>query len=178
MIEKWREIKVCIKDFKPALRCSRKASKYEIEIKQLETKHMPYFWKTYRLDSNTGTVFVCTLTQMLTLPLCHRVDIVSMPSAVVFTRCNYLIKKSGGNQAVVAHAFNLSTWEAEAGRFLSSRTPWSTKWVPGQSGLYRETLSWSPPPPKKKKSGGWVSNFSVTYWNSKCKHVSKWLSCT
>jgi hypothetical protein len=28
---------------------------------------------------------------------------------------------------VVAHACNRSTWEAEAGRFLSSRTAWSTK---------------------------------------------------
>jgi hypothetical protein len=28
---------------------------------------------------------------------------------------------------VVAHAFNLSTWEAEAGRFLSLRPAWSTK---------------------------------------------------
>jgi hypothetical protein len=43
---------------------------------------------------------------------------------------------------VVAHSFNPSTWEAEAGRFLSSRPAWSTKWVPGQPGLYRETLSW------------------------------------
>jgi hypothetical protein len=28
---------------------------------------------------------------------------------------------------VVAHAFNPSTWEAEAGGFLSSRLAWSTK---------------------------------------------------
>jgi hypothetical protein len=28
---------------------------------------------------------------------------------------------------VVAHAFNPSTWEAEAGRFLSSRPAWSTE---------------------------------------------------
>jgi hypothetical protein len=28
---------------------------------------------------------------------------------------------------VVAHSFNPSTWEAEAGRFLSSRPAWSTK---------------------------------------------------
>jgi hypothetical protein len=42
---------------------------------------------------------------------------------------------------VVVHAFNPSTREAEAGGFLSSRPAWSTKWVPGQPGLYRETLS-------------------------------------
>ena len=42
---------------------------------------------------------------------------------------------------VVAHTFNSSTWEAEAGGFLSSRPTWSTKWIPGQPGLYRETLS-------------------------------------
>jgi hypothetical protein len=41
----------------------------------------------------------------------------------------------------VAHTFNPSTWEAEAGRFLSSRPAWYTKWVLGQPGLYRETLS-------------------------------------
>ena len=39
----------------------------------------------------------------------------------------------------MAHAFNPSTREAEAGRFLSLRPAW---WVPGQLGLYRETLPW------------------------------------
>jgi hypothetical protein len=48
--------------------------------------------------------------------------------------------------AVLAHAFNPSTWEAEAGGFLSSRPAWSTELVPGQPGLHRETLS-----QKKKK---------------------------
>jgi hypothetical protein len=52
---------------------------------------------------------------------------------------------------VVAHAFNPSTWEAEAGEFLSSRPAWSTKWVPGQPGLHRETLSLEKPKKKKKK---------------------------
>jgi hypothetical protein len=42
---------------------------------------------------------------------------------------------------MVAHAFDPSTREAEADRFLSLRPAWSTKWVPGQPGLYRETLS-------------------------------------
>jgi hypothetical protein len=41
----------------------------------------------------------------------------------------------------VAHAFNPSTWEAEAGGFLSSRLAWSTELVPGQPELHRETLS-------------------------------------
>jgi hypothetical protein len=39
---------------------------------------------------------------------------------------------------VVAHAFNPSTWEAEAGGFLSSRPAWSTERIPGQPGLHRE----------------------------------------
>jgi hypothetical protein len=43
--------------------------------------------------------------------------------------------------AVVAPTFNPSTGEAEEGRFLSSRPAWSAEWVPGQPGLYRETLS-------------------------------------
>jgi hypothetical protein len=34
---------------------------------------------------------------------------------------------------VVAHAFNPSTWEAEAGGFLSSRTAWSREWVPSRT---------------------------------------------
>jgi hypothetical protein len=45
------------------------------------------------------------------------------------------------SQAVVAHAFNPSTREAEAGGFLSSRPAWSTERVPGQPGLHREILS-------------------------------------
>jgi hypothetical protein len=38
-----------------------------------------------------------------------------------------LLKKLEGSQAVVAHSFNPSTWEAEAGRFLSSRSARSTE---------------------------------------------------
>jgi hypothetical protein len=39
---------------------------------------------------------------------------------------------------VVVHAFNPSTWEAEASGFLSLRSAWSIELVPG---LHRETLS-------------------------------------
>jgi hypothetical protein len=39
---------------------------------------------------------------------------------------NYILKELN-KPGVVAHAFNPSTWEAEAGRFLSSRPAWSTK---------------------------------------------------
>jgi hypothetical protein len=53
---------------------------------------------------------------------------------------------------VVAHAFNPSTWEAEAGGFLSSRPAWSTEQVPGQPGLHRETLSRKTKKTKQNKS--------------------------
>jgi hypothetical protein len=42
---------------------------------------------------------------------------------------------------MVAHTFDPSTWEAEAGGFLSSRPAWSTEWFPEQPGLHKETLS-------------------------------------
>jgi hypothetical protein len=48
---------------------------------------------------------------------------------------------------VVVHTFNPSTWEAEAGGFLSSRSVWS----PGQPGLYRETLSQKAKKKEKKR---------------------------
>jgi hypothetical protein len=57
--------------------------------------------------------------------------------------------KSFCEPGVVVHAFNPSTWEAEAGGSLSSRPAWSTKWVPGQPELYGKTLSRKT---KKKKN--------------------------
>jgi hypothetical protein len=62
-----------------------------------------------------------------------------LPKTIRKCRCLRFITV---NRAMVAHAFNPSTWEAEAGGFLGSRPAWSTKWVPGQPGIYRETLSW------------------------------------
>jgi major histocompatibility complex class I len=38
-----------------------------------------------------------------------------------------MVKSISPNGAVVAHAFNPSTWDTEAGRFLSSRPAWSTE---------------------------------------------------
>jgi hypothetical protein len=51
----------------------------------------------------------------------------------------------------MAHAFNPSIWETEAGGFLSSRSIWSTEGVPGQPGLHRETLSQEGKKKKTKK---------------------------
>jgi hypothetical protein len=52
---------------------------------------------------------------------------------------------------VVVHAFNPSTWQAEAGGFLNSRPAWSTKLVPGEQEIYRETLSWKKKKEERKK---------------------------
>jgi hypothetical protein len=40
---------------------------------------------------------------------------------------DYLENKDNGSRAVVAHTFNPSIQEAEAGGFLSSRPAWSTE---------------------------------------------------
>jgi hypothetical protein len=64
-------------------------------------------------------------------------------------------------RTVVEHAFNPSPWEAEAGGSLSLRPAWSTEWVPGQPGLYREILSRK----KKKKKKRFCSLYTV-YSNS------------
>jgi hypothetical protein len=53
---------------------------------------------------------------------------------------------------VVAHAFHPSTWEAEEGRFLSSRPAWELQSEFQDSQGYRETLSGKPKPkPKQNK---------------------------
>jgi hypothetical protein len=43
------------------------------------------------------------------------------------SKITLLIKIKLLQPGVVAHAFNPSTWEAEAGGFLSSRPAWSTE---------------------------------------------------
>jgi len=44
-------------------------------------------------------------------------------------------------QTLGPHTFNLSNWEAEAGRFLSLRPTWSTEQIPQDPELHRKTLS-------------------------------------
>jgi hypothetical protein len=78
---------------------------------------------------------------MLTSTGCRR-----MLRTLGWTEKSWGQESDAKSRAVVAHTFNPSTWEAEAGRSLSSRPAWSTEWVSGQPGLHRETLS-----QKKKK---------------------------
>ena len=70
---------------------------------------------------------------------------------ISWSSCGKLFKSNSG-LAVVAYSFNPSTWEAEAGRFLSSQPAWSRQLVPGQPGLHRETLCQKKKKKKKKKS--------------------------
>jgi hypothetical protein len=53
----------------------------------------------------------------------------------------------------VAHTFNPSIWEAEAGESL--RPAWSTEGVSGLPGLHRETLSW-----KNKNKNLWAGKMA------------------
>jgi hypothetical protein len=63
--------------------------------------------------------------------------------------------------AVGEHAFNPSTWEAEAGGFWGLRPSWSTEWVPGQPELYRETLSQNKTKNKQKNKYNKQTNFTL-----------------
>jgi hypothetical protein len=67
----------------------------------------------------------------------------------------------------VAHTFNSSTWEAEAGGSLSLRPAWSTEWIPGQPGLHRETLSWN-----KTKQNKTKITFLLFYYLTFCLTLS------
>ena len=71
----------------------------------------------------------------------------------VWETCIIVFKKKPG---VVAHTFNHRLQEAEAGRFLSSRPAWSTKWVPEQPEIHRETLS-----PKKQQQQKHIRNHII-----------------
>jgi hypothetical protein len=51
----------------------------------------------------------------------------SQISVMGFDALSLVYKLHGNFWAVVAHAFNPSTWEAEAGRFLSLRPAWYTE---------------------------------------------------
>jgi hypothetical protein len=51
----------------------------------------------------------------------------TIPIAVIRYPEKTNLRKRGVELGVVVHAFDPSTWEAEAGGFLSSRPAWSTK---------------------------------------------------
>jgi hypothetical protein len=74
----------------------------------------------------------------------------------------------------VGHTFNPSTWEAEAGGFLSLRPAWSTQWVLGQPGLHRETLSLKKNKNKnKKRLKVVVYSFNPSTWEAKAARTTQ-----
>jgi hypothetical protein len=74
-------------------------------------------------------------------------------------------------QGVVAHAFNPSTQEAEAGKLLSSRLAWSTKWVPGQPG--KPCLE--KPKKKKKKEKEKAADINLSLHKHICAHAHTYI---
>ena len=114
--------------------------------------HLPppdLIFKKAHWISNWDSRCISVLSLVLKSELRHNLDISNV--YMLFKSMRYkLVLKLIRSRAVVSNAFNPSTWEAEAGGFLSSRPQWSTKWVPGQPGLYRETLSQKTKKKKKK----------------------------
>jgi hypothetical protein len=72
---------------------------------------------------------------------------------------------------VVAHAFNPSVWEAEAGRFLSLRPTWSTDWVLGQSATQRNPVSKNKQTNKQTKKQNKQKSESVELETNHIYHV-------
>jgi hypothetical protein len=91
-------------------------------------------------------IFFCFTNPLYIYFLKHQNEAFDISPSFSFT-----LIKTNKWPGVVAHAFDPSTREAEAGGFLSSRPAWSTKWAPGQPGLHRETLSRKNQKKKKKK---------------------------
>jgi hypothetical protein len=99
---------------------------------------------------------------------------------------NLKIIKINPKAGVVAHAFNPSTWEAEAGGFLSLRSAWFIEWVPGQPGdTEKPCLGKKNPKIRKKKplkeeqkEGAVVWKLTSSWWNTKRQReqVYKWRS--
>jgi hypothetical protein len=54
------------------------------------------------------------------------------------------------SRAVVEHTFNPSTWEAEAGGFLSCQPGLQSEFQDSQDYIEKPVLKLHPPPPKKK----------------------------
>jgi hypothetical protein len=79
-----------------------------------------------------------------------------LPSAGIKGVCHH---------ARLAHAFNPNIWEAEAGRFLSSRTDWTTEWVPGQFLWVQLPV---PQSNNKKKKSSEFKTRSLQITSSKC----------
>jgi hypothetical protein len=67
-----------------------------------------------------------TLTILIIKCFKFKIKIQVAKDLQVFLKLSMYLK-TGLSQAVVMHAFNPSTWEAEAGRFLSLRRAWSTE---------------------------------------------------
>jgi hypothetical protein len=71
----------------------------------------------------------------------------------------------------MVHAFNTSTWKAEAGGSLSLRSAWSTERVPGQPGIYREILSGKSRNKTKAKTNNLPKSIPTRLPNTGCSET-------
>jgi hypothetical protein len=72
-----------------------------------------------------------------------------------------------------ALVFSPSTWEAEAGRFLSLRPAWSTNWVHRQPGLLRNPDSKKPTNQPNKQTNKKQTNKKVRARWTQCRILSE-----
>jgi hypothetical protein len=86
--------------------------------KTLSKKH-----KGWREGSVVRSSHSAFLEDPISIPVIH----FGFPHSYAHTNTQHIVKNKPFCWAVVAHAFNPNTWEAETGRFLSSRPAWSTE---------------------------------------------------
>jgi hypothetical protein len=85
------------------------------------------FWKYFKATPASPPVCQsCSHAGLAFSPSSHRSSRMEQPLGLRNQHRKWLIRKRQ-RLGMVVHTFNPSTWEAEAGRFLSSRPAWSTK---------------------------------------------------
>jgi hypothetical protein len=97
------------------------------DARPLQGSHPKYQNQMEPCYKNISPLFQEAKARAVCVEFCLEEKRSESPSKVTHCEMKLLFCFKFIYHAVVAHAFNPSTWEAEAGGFLSSRPAWSTE---------------------------------------------------